>query len=72
MQQQLLPQQVHHSSGSGTPNVVAVSSGQPVGKIVHYAQVPTNVSQIPRRPLLLQVFVIFLNGMYLVLLYNKF
>lgn len=58
LQQQLVPQQIHHLSGSASPNVVAVPSGQPIGKLVHYTQVPTNVSQMPRRhTLLLEVSV---------------
>ena len=55
VQHQLVPQQMHHLSGSSTPNVVAVSSGSPIGKLVHHQQLPSNVPQMARRPLLLQV-----------------
>lgn len=51
----MVPQQLHHLSGSPSPNVVAISGGAPIGKLVHHTQLPGNVNQMGRRPLLLQV-----------------
>ena len=54
LQQQLVPQQMHHISGSSAPNLVA-ANGAPINKLVHHAQIPGAMKQMPRRSLLLEV-----------------